>query len=411
MALTKVNYVDGVTTIMAKNLNDIQDEVIANGTAIATQAEQISSKASASALTAEATARAEADAALDNELDDVKSNFETFTGEQQLTGWRSDYPYLTNTTEPVNFEPVNRNTAYTGLAVECSPGDVFTITVSASNSAYRAYAWLDADKYVIYKTPNNQTFDRTVITAPAGAAYLAINSLKSYNPSASKGQSRLDALENNIVGFPIFSLYSTLGVIGDSWASGGVTASNDDFPHSWPQIVGRCYGVDATNFSHVGLTAKSWLASSYGLSKLQNDDAKGLYICALGINDSAHPTTNPVGAVEDIETGADTFYGNYGKIIKAIQAKAPTAKICISTIPQYNPTANISGYNTAIENIASHFSIQLLVVADDKFFNSSYFVDNLADNHPPLPVYAGIAEAYNRMISAACISNAAYWNA
>jgi hypothetical protein len=73
MALTKVNYVDGVTTIMAKNLNDIQNEVIANGTAITNQAEQISGKASASALTAEATARAETDTALSNEVDDLKS--------------------------------------------------------------------------------------------------------------------------------------------------------------------------------------------------------------------------------------------------------------------------------------------------------------------------------------------------
>lgn len=84
MALTKVNYVDGVTTIMAKNLNDIQNEVIANGAAITTQATQISGKADAAALadettareaadTAEATARAAADTTLTNELDDVKS--------------------------------------------------------------------------------------------------------------------------------------------------------------------------------------------------------------------------------------------------------------------------------------------------------------------------------------------------
>lgn len=95
MALTKVDYVDGVTTIMAKNLNDIQNEIIANGTAITNQSTQISGKADASALTAEtaareaavsaeataraaadtaeATARAAADTALTSELNDVKS--------------------------------------------------------------------------------------------------------------------------------------------------------------------------------------------------------------------------------------------------------------------------------------------------------------------------------------------------
>lgn len=35
MALTKVQYTDGVTVIGAKNLNDIQDEVIANGNNVA----------------------------------------------------------------------------------------------------------------------------------------------------------------------------------------------------------------------------------------------------------------------------------------------------------------------------------------------------------------------------------------
>ena len=34
MALNKVTYVDGTTVIGAQNLNDIQDEIIANGTAI-----------------------------------------------------------------------------------------------------------------------------------------------------------------------------------------------------------------------------------------------------------------------------------------------------------------------------------------------------------------------------------------
>lgn len=34
MALNKVTYIDGKTTITAKNLNDIQDEIIRQGNAI-----------------------------------------------------------------------------------------------------------------------------------------------------------------------------------------------------------------------------------------------------------------------------------------------------------------------------------------------------------------------------------------
>lgn len=73
MALTKVNYVDGVTTIMAKNLNDIQNEVIANGAAITTQATQISGKADATALADEAAAREAADTALSGKVDNLNN--------------------------------------------------------------------------------------------------------------------------------------------------------------------------------------------------------------------------------------------------------------------------------------------------------------------------------------------------
>lgn len=39
MALDKVDYVDGETVIYADNLNDIQDEIIANAADIATKEE------------------------------------------------------------------------------------------------------------------------------------------------------------------------------------------------------------------------------------------------------------------------------------------------------------------------------------------------------------------------------------
>lgn len=78
MALTKVDYVNGTTVIMAENLNAIQDEIIANGNAIGTQATAIqnlgTNKADVTALNAEASARAEADTAIDGELDELKSS-------------------------------------------------------------------------------------------------------------------------------------------------------------------------------------------------------------------------------------------------------------------------------------------------------------------------------------------------
>lgn len=43
MALTKVTYVENQTVIHAQNLNDIQDNIILNGTNIATHASMLSS--------------------------------------------------------------------------------------------------------------------------------------------------------------------------------------------------------------------------------------------------------------------------------------------------------------------------------------------------------------------------------
>lgn len=40
MALVKVTYTDNVTTIYAANMNGIQDEIIANGTAIQNEMSQ-----------------------------------------------------------------------------------------------------------------------------------------------------------------------------------------------------------------------------------------------------------------------------------------------------------------------------------------------------------------------------------
>lgn len=74
MSLNKVNYVNGTTVIMAENLNAIQDEIIANGNAIGTQATQIAGKASTSDLTVETTAREAADTTLTGEVNNLKSS-------------------------------------------------------------------------------------------------------------------------------------------------------------------------------------------------------------------------------------------------------------------------------------------------------------------------------------------------
>ena len=97
MALNKVTYVDGQTIIGAQNLNNIQDEIIANGNAIGTQATAIqnldTNKADVTPLNAEASARAEADTAIDGELDELKSAITGTSDRINVLGLDINYGY------------------------------------------------------------------------------------------------------------------------------------------------------------------------------------------------------------------------------------------------------------------------------------------------------------------------------
>ena len=213
-----------------------------------------------------------------------------------------------------------------------------------------------------------------------------------------------DTNSNEIL--PSLALFQKVAVIGDSYASGELAFDGnyvDHYPISWLQIMARKNGFTGTNFSGGGMSTRSFLTNK--LPVLQNADPQDLYILALGINDAG--MENYLGTPADMESGADTFYGNYGKIIKAIQAKAPQAKMVISTIAQDNSIAN--AYNDAIQQIASHFSIPVIVQNDDPLFKSSFYSRHMQGNHPTGPVYAAMAMAFERLIGQSMIDHLDYW--
>lgn len=209
--------------------------------------------------------------------------------------------------------------------------------------------------------------------------------------------------------YPTLSLFEKVGVIGDSYASGELAFDGhyiDHYEISWLQILARKDGFTGTNFSKGGISTRTWLMDPKCMPLMQSSDAQDLYILALGINDKALGTSY-IGSEADIDNGADTFYGNYGKIIKAIKAKAPQAKMVISTIAQDNSVANT--YNDAIQQIASHFSIPLIVQKDDPLFQSSFYKDHMQGGHPTGPVYAAMAMAFERLIGQSMIDHLDYW--
>ncbi|MCG0638930.1 prophage Lp2 protein 53 [Lactiplantibacillus plantarum] len=208
---------------------------------------------------------------------------------------------------------------------------------------------------------------------------------------------------------PALSLFQKVGVVGDSYASGELAFDGhyiDHYEISWLQILARKGGFTGTNFSKGGMSTRTWLTDSKCMPLMKSSDVQDLYILALGINDEALGNSY-IGSEADINSGADTFYGNYGKIIKAIQAKAPQAKIVIATIANNSDIA--AKLNEAIKAIAKHFTIPVIVQLDDPLFNSSFYKDTMIGGHPTGPVYASMAEAFERLIGQSMIDHLDYY--
>ena len=216
--------------------------------------------------------------------------------------------------------------------------------------------------------------------------------------------------------------FDAFGVIGDSYASGEIYVPNGsggysarDYYHvSWGQIIARKYGNSCINFSKGGLTTRSWLTDPMGLALLQSSDALPLYLCALGANDISKLGVNYLGTSADIHVdnpslNADTFYGNYGKIISAILTKSPNAKIILFTVA-YTYNSVEAQFNTAIRSIASIFGIKAILVSADLYYAAdSVYNTARVQNHPTAALYAGMAEANIRLIDRCVYGDLSYF--
>lgn len=210
---------------------------------------------------------------------------------------------------------------------------------------------------------------------------------------------------------PSISLFQNIGIIGDSYASGELYVDGNYIDHydiSWGQILARKNGIKAINFSKGGLTTRDWLADDHGLSLLSSSDPQDLYLIALGINDYSKLGDAYLGVENDVNTQANTFYGNYGKIITAIRAKAPQAKIVLSTM-SYDGQGTAHNYNEAIKTLAQHFGLPVIEQNNDALFTSDLYLNHMVGGHPTAPVYAAMANAFQRLIEESMIDNLDYF--
>lgn len=183
----------------------------------------------------------------------------------------------------------------------------------------------------------------------------------------------------------LINCFLNVGVIGDSLASGECGDGDSTPPEnlkdvysiSWGKCLQRMTGNNYYNFSKGGLTTKTWLTSIYKDQALSDDKKCDCYFIGLGVND-AYDTSLPLGSINDINVNdytqnADSFYGNYGKIISLMKSHVPLAKFFVFTMPRELNGTRYDNYNTAVRNIANLFDnvylIDLVANHRDEYLN------------------------------------------
>ena len=183
-------------------------------------------------------------------------------------------------------------------------------------------------------------------------------------------------LDRLLEGAGFCSVFRKVACIGDSLSSGefegtdenGNKTYHDMFEYSWGQFMARAAGFTVCNFSRGGMTASEYMGG-YGAANgwFDKEKAAQAYIIALGVND-LYNRRDPVGVVADCETGAKTFAGYYGRLIKAYKGISPEAKFFLVTFPQEDRRADdaLTVLGEAHRKLLYDFA---------EYFDNSYVID------------------------------------
>lgn len=269
-----------------------------------------------------------------------------------------------------------------------------------------------------------------VATSMSKASGLTVSKITRSGGYISELQNKTDNIENDmsmLKEYASVSLFELIGVVGDSFSSGGIpnaeyTVVSNHYDISWPQIMARRTGCSVTNYSSTGSDISRFLCTDKGygyqkwnIEKLESDSARNLYIIYMGIN-KEKPLDNPRGSetvpngtIEDIDDNdytqnADTFCGHYGQLMSRIKTHAPSAKIILVQPTQAYGTDK----GAQIANIAAHYNVPLIVLHDDSFYTSASY-KTMGMGHPYGIGYSGMAVAMERQIAKAIVDNIDYF--
>lgn len=196
-----------------------------------------------------------------------------------------------------------------------------------------------------------------------------------------------------------------LGIVGDSLASGasnftdvsGTGTCADRPEYSWGKFMGREHGIDVELFSEGGISTQTWLTRSAGLAAMQAAEACDCYIIGLGVNDKYMLGDDYLGSSADVTVGsedgnADSFYGNYSKIIAALLVKSPRCKIFCLTMPSAQGE-DANTYNVAIRDLVEMYdNAHLIDLENDEFYSGEQYTSTWNGAHSTAPGYKIMAE-------------------
>lgn len=111
-----------------------------------------------------------------DKVGEIKSALTYITGSYTWTTFASKAINLDS--DPVDVNTTEGTTDYTHCVIPCQGGDVFTVTATSNNNE-RIYAFLDSSYNRLEQSGKvAYTYDKRLLTAPTGSAYLVINLLK-----------------------------------------------------------------------------------------------------------------------------------------------------------------------------------------------------------------------------------------
>ena len=210
-------------------------------------------------------------------------------------------------------------------------------------------------------------------------------------------------------------IFDSIGAIGDSYTIASAKNSDGTWSNCQNQayvaVLGKRSDVAYANFGVSAANTRTYQTASGGLSAVLAAPANDFYFLALGINDVSLGASY-IGSVADINDAdytqnADTFCGNYGKIIAQVKAHAPKAKFCMVKLA-LRPNTTADDYCDAVEAIANHYGFPVIDQMDDPYFFSAVW-GTKNDSHPTPMGYVGMALAYERLLSKAIMQNPGYF--